>query len=128
MAAQKEEDDRNANHAGLVAAKEGIATLTATIETKLTRQGDLAVEVESLKNDLADTQRSLAADLELTAKLAESRSSQSSEWEERQESSPGEGAPCESHTSRKTIALFTSVNLGMWLVTCIRDVLGQVVM
>ena len=109
MAAQKEEEDRNANHAGLVAAKEEIATLTATIETKLTRQGDLAVEVESLKNDLADTQRSLAADLELAAKLAESRSSQSSEWEERQEGSPGEGAPCESYTSRKTNALFTSV-------------------
>ena len=79
MAAQKEEEDRNANHAGLV------ATLTATIETKLTRQIDLAVEVESLKNDLADTQRSLAADLELAAKFAESRSSQSSEWEERPE-------------------------------------------
>ena len=127
--AQQEEEDRKANYAGLIAAKkEEIATLTATIETKLTRQGDLAVEVESLKNDVADTQRSLAADQELAAKLAESRGSQSSEWEERQESSPGEGAPCESHTSRKTHTLFTSVNLGVWLVACIRDVLGQVVM
>ena len=102
--------------------------MTATIETELTRQGDLAVEVESLENDVADTQRSLAADQELAAKLAESRSTQSSEWEERQESSPGEGAPCESYTSRKTHALFTSVNLGTWLVACIRDVLRQVVM
>ena len=93
MATLKEEEDRKANHAGLVAAKEEeIATLTATIETKLTQQGDLAVEVESLKNDLAGTQRSLAADQELAAQLAESRSGQSSEWEERQESSPGEGA------------------------------------
>ena len=50
-AAQKEEEDRKANHSGLVAAKkEEIATLTATIETKLTRPGDLAVEVESLGN------------------------------------------------------------------------------
>ena len=50
-AAQKEEEDRKANHAGLIAAKkEEIATLTATIQTKLTRQGDLAVEVESLGN------------------------------------------------------------------------------
>ena len=40
-AAQKEEEDRKANHSGLVAAKEEIATLTATIETKLTRPGDL---------------------------------------------------------------------------------------
>ena len=129
MAAQKEEEDRKANQAGLIAAKEeDIATLTATIETKLTRQGDLAVEVESLKNDLADTQRSLAADQELAAKLAESCSSQSSEWEEHQKSRLGEGAPCESRTSRKTHALFTSVNLGMWLVACIRDVLRQVAM
>ena len=45
MAAQKEEEDRKANHSGLVAAKEEIATLTATIETKLTRPGDFAVEV-----------------------------------------------------------------------------------
>ena len=86
MAAQKEEEDRKANHAEIVAAKEDIAILTATIETKLARQGDLAVEVESLKNDVADMQRSLAADQELAAKLAESCSSQSSEWEERQES------------------------------------------
>merc|ERR1712136_258421 len=86
-AALKAEEDRKANHAGLIAAKkEEIATLTATIETKLTRQGNLAVEVESLKNDVADTQRSLAADQELAAKLAESCSSQSSEWEERQKS------------------------------------------
>ena len=40
MAAQKEDEDRKANHTRLVAAKEEIATLTATIETKLTRQGD----------------------------------------------------------------------------------------
>ena len=81
MAAQKEDEDRKANHTGLVAAKEEIATLTATIETKLARQGDLAVEVESLKNDVADTQRSLAADQKLAAKLVESCSGQSSEWE-----------------------------------------------
>ena len=70
-AVQKEEEDRKANHAEIVAAKkEDIATLTATIETKLARQGDLAVEVESLKNDVADQ--------ELAAELAESCSGQSS--------------------------------------------------
>ena len=78
-AAQKAEEERKANHVGLIAAKEEIATLTSTIETKLTRQGNLAVEVESLKNDVADTQTSLAADQELAAKLAGSCSSQSSE-------------------------------------------------
>ena len=104
MAAQKEEEDRKANHAEIVAAKEEeIATLTATIETKLTRQGDLAVQVESLKNDVGDTQRSLAADQELAAKLAESCSGQSSEWEERQKSRLGEGALCARRRSRKTV-------------------------
>ena len=104
MAAQKEEEDRKANHAEIVAAKEDIATLTATIEKKLARQGDLEVEVESLKNDVADMQRSLTADQELAVKLAESCSSLSSEWEERQESRLGEGALCARRRSRKTVA------------------------
>ena len=104
MAAQKEEEDRKANQAGLIAAKEEeIATLTATIETKLTRQGDLAVQVESLKNDVGDTQRSLAADQELAAKLAESCSGQSSEWEERQKSRGKRGSLCARRRSRKTV-------------------------
>ena len=112
MAAQKEEEDRKANYAEIVAAKkEDIATLTATIETKLARQGDLAVEVESLKNDVADMQRSLAADQELTAKLAESGSGQSSEWEERQESRTGEGALCARRRSRKTVTCHISLCL-----------------
>jgi len=58
--------------------------LTSTIQTKLTRQGNLAVQVESLKNHIAHTQRSFAADQELAAKLAGSCSSQSSEWDKRQ--------------------------------------------
>jgi len=64
----------------------GVATLTATIEGKLTRQGDLGVEVEGLKGDLAETKNSLAADQALAAKLGLSCGSQSSEWEERQKS------------------------------------------
>jgi len=86
-AAQKAEADRKADHAALVAAKrKEVATLTATIETKLTRQGDLGVEVEGLKGDLAETKNSLAADQALAAKLGLSCGSQSSEWEERQKS------------------------------------------
>ena len=84
---EKAEAERKANHAGLVVAKKKeLGTLTATIEAKLARRGDLAVEVERLKNDVAETKRSLAADQELAAKLAESCSSQSSEEEERQKS------------------------------------------
>ena len=62
---------------GLIEEKEGLATLTATIEAKLTQQGDLAIEVESLKNDVAKMKRTLTADQELAANLAESCSSQS---------------------------------------------------
>merc|ERR1712136_673443 len=84
---QKAEADRKADHAALTAAKKKeVVSLTAIIEAKLTRQGDLAVEIEGLKGDLTDTQRSLAADQQLAAKLAESCGSQSSEWEERQKS------------------------------------------
>ena len=39
-----------------------------------------------MKGDLTETERSLAADKALAAKLAESCGSQSSEWEERQKS------------------------------------------
>ena len=48
--------------------------------------GDLSVEVESMKGDFSETQRSQSADQELVAKLAESCGSQSLEWEERQKS------------------------------------------
>ena len=64
-AAQKAEGERKANQAGLVEAKKELATLTAAIEAKLIRQVHLEVEVESLRNDIAETKRSLAADREL---------------------------------------------------------------
>jgi len=84
---QKGEADRKADHAALIAAKEKeVVILTAIIQAVLNRQGDLGVEIEGLKGDLTDTQRSLAADQQLAAKLAESCGSQSSEWEERQKS------------------------------------------
>ena len=84
---KKAEAERKADHAALVGAKrKEVATLTSTIEDKLTRQGDLGVEVEGLKGDLAETKNSLAADQALAAKLGLSCGSQSSEWEKRQES------------------------------------------
>ena len=52
-----DEEDRKTDHAPLVAATENqeVATLTATIQTNL-RQGNLAVEVDSMKGDLAETE------------------------------------------------------------------------
>ena len=90
---QKAEAEPKANLAGLIEEKEELATLTATVEAKVTQQGDLAVEVATLKNDVAKTKRSLAADQELAAKLAESCSSQSAEWEELQKSSSPSTTP-----------------------------------
>ena len=57
--------------------------LSSTIETKLARHDDFGVEVESMKGDLSETARTLAADEALAAKLAESCGSQSMEWDER---------------------------------------------
>ena len=59
-----------------------------TIKTTLTQQSD---EVESLENEVADTQKSLGAELEL-AMLAGSQRNQSSKWEERQKSRAQEPA------------------------------------
>ena len=91
--AQKAEAECKANCAGLIEEEEELVTLTATVEAKLTQQGDLAVEVESLKNDVAETKRTWTADQELAAKLAESCSSQSSQWEELQKSRAQELLP-----------------------------------
>ena len=85
--AQKAEADRKANHAAVVAAKENeVASLTEAIEAKLTRQGELDVQVKSMNGDLSETQRFLLADQELVAKLAENFGSQTLEWRERQKS------------------------------------------
>ena len=62
---KRAEGDRKANKVELGEAKKELATLTAAIEAKLTRQVHLAVEVESLRNDIAVTKRSLVADQEL---------------------------------------------------------------
>ena len=49
---EKAKDDRMSNHATFIAAKrQEIASLTAQIETKLTWQGEPAVEAESMKNE-----------------------------------------------------------------------------
>ena len=61
---EKVKDDRMSNHATFIAAKrQEIASLTAQIETKLTRQGDpavAAVEAESMKNEFKDAELSCA--------------------------------------------------------------------
>ena len=76
-AALKAEEERMANHAGFFSAEEEGATATVVIVTTLSRHGNLA-KVEGFENDVAATQRSLAADQEFGI-----CGCQSSEWEER---------------------------------------------
>ena len=59
----KAEEALKSNHAGLTTAKEEeFSTLTAAIDTKLAWPGHFTQETNNLKNDIADTQRPLAAD------------------------------------------------------------------
>ena len=93
-----------------------MASLTATIETKLTRQCTLAVEVGSLEIDVADTQRSLAADQQLPPSSPKVVTA----------SHRRVGLEKARHVNLAHLARHTlfslSVNPGMWLVACVRDV------
>merc|ERR1712113_812049 len=58
----------------------GIA-LTKDIETKLTRIGDLGVEIAEMKNDVGDTQEALIADKEFLANLEKNCEKKKKEWD-----------------------------------------------
>merc|ERR1739842_32929 len=60
--------------------KEVIA-LTKEIETKLTRIGDLGVEIAEMKNDLGDTQEALIADKKFLENLEENCEKKKKEWD-----------------------------------------------
>ena len=90
---QRAEGERKDHPVLTAAQKVEVASLTASIQAQLTRQGDLSVEVEKMKDDLAETQKSSVADQLLAAKLAESCTSQLSEWDERQKNSASELVP-----------------------------------
>ena len=55
-AMEKEEVDRKTSHQG------PLSVLTKIIEEKTVRQGSFAVEVEKMKSDLAEAERTLVAD------------------------------------------------------------------
>merc|ERR1719389_34270 len=72
------------NHDELVAAKEKeIASLTASIETKTKRAGELAVSIVQMKNDLSDTQAVLLEDEKFLADLDKNCAAKQSEYDER---------------------------------------------
>jgi len=66
----------------LMAAKKAeVETLTAEIETKMTRVGELGVEIATMKNDLEDTQEALAEDTKFLADLKKTCELKAKEWE-----------------------------------------------
>merc|ERR1719191_601634 len=69
----------------LVAAKKKeIETLSAGIETKLTRVGELGVNTAMMKNDLEDTKESLGEDIAFLGDLKKTCGTKTKEWEERE--------------------------------------------
>merc|ERR1719464_515774 len=78
------EKDSIATYQGLMKAKaKEVAALTAKIETKTQQIGDLGVSLVRMKEDLDDTQQTLAQDKTFLAELEKSCSTKTAEWEER---------------------------------------------
>jgi septal ring factor EnvC (AmiA/AmiB activator) len=67
----------------IAAKKEEVATLTASIEEKLVRVGELGVKIATLKNDLEDTVEAKAEDEKTLADLGKSCATKTKEWEAR---------------------------------------------
>merc|ERR1719276_134266 len=66
----------------LVAAKtKEINALTAALETKMTRTGELSVEIVQMKNDLTDTQEALIEDKAFLADMEKNCAKKADEWE-----------------------------------------------
>merc|ERR1719359_800976 len=79
-------DEEAANKAfvDLMAAKtKEVDAATKAIEDKLTRIGELGVEIVNMKDDLTDTEASLIEDTKFLADLEKNCASKSKEWEER---------------------------------------------
>merc|ERR1711992_383329 len=80
--ATKAEEAAIASYEKLMAAKKKeVIALTKEIETKLTRIGELGVEIAEMKNDLGDTQEALIADKKFLANLEENCEKKKKEWE-----------------------------------------------
>merc|ERR1712073_92104 len=79
--ATKAEEAAIATYEKLMAAKKKeVIALTKEIETKLTRIGDLGVEIAQMKNDLGDTQEALIEDKKFLANLDENCEKKKAEW------------------------------------------------
>merc|ERR1719191_2150143 len=72
------------DYEALVAAKEKeIAANSEAIESKLSRKGQLEVELVNMKEDLDDTGKALVADKKFLSEMDKSCATKQAEWEER---------------------------------------------
>lgn len=77
----KAENGAIATYEKLMAAKtKEVNALTQEIETKLTRIGDLGVEIAQMKNDVGDTQEALIEDQKFLANLGQNCEKKKEEW------------------------------------------------
>merc|ERR1719271_1632125 len=67
----------------MAAKKSEVETLTAAIEEKLVRVGELGVKIAEMKNDLEDTGETLAEDTKYLANLGKTCAAKTKEWEAR---------------------------------------------
>jgi len=67
----------------MAAKKKEVVALTASIESKMTKLGELGVSIQQMKNDIEDTQEALLADQGFLANLEEGCATKKTEWEER---------------------------------------------
>jgi len=65
----------------VAAKKKEIESLTMAIEEKMTRVGELGVEIATMKNDLEDTQEDLAEDIKFLEDLKKNCAMKAKEWE-----------------------------------------------
>merc|ERR1719261_1873080 len=65
------------------AKKAEVDALSAEIEEKLKRVGELGVEIATMKNDLEDTQEALGEDTKFLADLGKTCALKKKEWEAR---------------------------------------------
>merc|ERR1740121_2243899 len=80
--ATEAEDASIKGYEALMAAKtKEDNALTASIEKKLTKVGELSVSITEMKNELGDTAESIAADKKFLANLEEDCKTKTAEWE-----------------------------------------------
>jgi len=82
-ATSTEEEAIQTYHGLLKAKKKEVEALTGTIEAKTKQIGELGVAIVRMKEDLADTQATLAEDQAFLANLDKSCSTKTAEWDER---------------------------------------------